>query len=214
MKKSFKVVVIGALLALGAVQSFAQTAFTTNWVQMFTISVSGLSQGPTRTTTAGTTLTTTRVLRFTTRQVIVALGQALGVSFSPNARLLVVTPLDGGGSAFIVRDIVNRTRVDRDVSSFFSISTVGSTITRTSTKTNGLTSGTEYSIEAFSLGPFPDGTRLDLQGAATASFANNSPRAQYVGVYGTGTTTNGAPAIVSGMISISGPRLEGVAAQP
>jgi hypothetical protein len=104
MKRTAQIAVIGALLATGIAQSYAQSNAVV--VSQLTVALSGF---------AGDT-NTAKAVKISNKDIINALnasGSAFG--FSKSAKLLIVVPAEGGSPSFTVRD----KGTDTDVSSFF-----------------------------------------------------------------------------------------------
>jgi hypothetical protein len=109
MKRTAQIAVIGALLAVGIAQSYAQTAFV---VSSLNVALSGFS-GDSSSATA---------VKIANKDVITALNNSSsGFGFSKSAKLLIEVPADGGSPSFIVRDA----GTDTDVSDFFSVNSTG-----------------------------------------------------------------------------------------
>src|SRR5437879_5472104 len=112
MKRPLMLTAVAILLAAATISSQADQ---TNIVQNLRVQLFGVTQGDT-TTIDPITITSVKVDMISTRDVISALGTATGNTFSRAARLVVVTPLVGGGSKVQVRDDA----LTVDVTSFFS----------------------------------------------------------------------------------------------
>jgi hypothetical protein len=141
MKRTAQIAVIGALLAVGAAQSYAQSPFV---VSSLNVALSGFS---------GDSSTATPV-RISNKDIINALNaSSSGFGFSKAAKLLIEVPADGGTAAFVVRD----GGTDTDVSDFFTTDSSG-TISNgkqqyqilTLTFDNG--AGTDFNVSGFSTG--------------------------------------------------------------
>jgi hypothetical protein len=103
MKRTAQIAVIGALLAVGIAQSYAQTPVV---VSSLNVALSGFS-GDSTTATA---------VRISNKDIINALNDSSsGFGFGKGAKLLIVVPAEGGSPSFIVRD----GGTDIDVSDFF-----------------------------------------------------------------------------------------------
>ncbi|MGA2864777.1 MAG: M64 family metallopeptidase [Verrucomicrobiota bacterium] len=133
----------------------------------------------------------------TTRDIIKALDQAApNATFSPGAKLLLVTPSNAAASRFVVRDKLNGTNRDTDVSSYFTNSLVAA-VTRSSGSGAGRTTGTEYAVEGLVLNS--DSLRLSLQGLASITWPGAAATAS---VLGSGAVTS-APAVFQGTVTLS-----------
>jgi len=140
MKRTAQIAVIGALLAVGAAQSYAQNSFV---VSSLNVALSGFS---------GDSSSATPV-KISNKDIINALNDSSsGFGFGKSAKLLVEVPAGGGSPSFIVRDA----GTDTDVSDFFS------------TDSNGLVSNGKQQYEVLFLS-FDNGagTAFDLNGFAT-----------------------------------------------
>jgi hypothetical protein len=103
MKKTAQIAVIGALLAVGIAQSYAQTPVV---VSTLNVALSGFSGDS----------STARPVRITNKDIINALNASSSAfGFSKSAKLLIVVPAGGGSPSFMVRD----GGTDTDVSDFF-----------------------------------------------------------------------------------------------
>lgn len=98
--KTFKLPILTALAVLCATYVDAQQ---TNLVQTLNVQLFGYSQGGGG-SFGGATVTNVNLVQISTRQIIQALGTATMNTFSPTSRLVVVTPLGGGGPGIQVRD--------------------------------------------------------------------------------------------------------------
>jgi hypothetical protein len=191
MKRTAQIAVIGALLAVGIAQSYAQTPSV---VSQLTISLSGFAGGE----------SAAAPVKITNKDIINALNAA-GSDFGNNAKLMIVVPADGGSPSFIVRQPGVD---DTDVSDFFS--TDLTEVVRTS---NGKT---QYEIRflAFSNG---EGESFDVNGFATDKIGkvngkDTGPLEDQVvssnsTVSGTGTV-DGTSTVLKGTIKISGAKGE------
>ena len=112
MIRAFKLLTVAALLTAGALRSEAQT---TNLVQTMTLTLTAFTEGTPATNGAVVNVPIQKV-KGNTRNIITALGNATSNTFSTKAKLVLITPLAGGGSSIFVRD--GTTVVD--VSSFIS----------------------------------------------------------------------------------------------
>ena len=142
MKRTAQITVIGALLAVGVAQSYAQSPFV---VSSLNISLSGFTGGPSSATP----------VKITNKDIINALNSSSnGFSFSKNAKLLIEVPAGGGSPSFVVRD----GGTDTDVSGFFGTDSSDVVVT-----TNGKT---QYEILHLSFNNGA-GESFDVNGFAT-----------------------------------------------
>ena len=204
MKYTLKLTFASLLLAVAAFQSRADH---TNVVQDLSINLSGLGQGPS-VTTGNVTITRTTDQHIETADVIAALGNAMGKTYSDAAKLVVITPLGGGNSSIAVRD---GTASD-DVTVFFvheqTSQSVGSSELNSK---SGRSSSTDYSIQHFALidvqGVTPLSLHFDVRGIAvdtsltTAKQATRSQLDAYVSGAG---DVSGAGVILEGRIRVRG----------
>jgi len=198
MKKSIRiaVAVIGACATLGTTQLFAQDQ---QMVQSLNIALTAYVQGD----TTGDVFNV-RTIKLSTSQIVTALGIATGNTFGSKARLVVITLVGGDGTpSFFVRDASG----DTDVSSFFSSSLVGNPVQKSATR-NGRTTGTQYSINSFSLGATDGSTTFSatLQGFTTSNLSTGTFTSS---VNGPGVV-DGADAVIKGTISTSAGKVEPV----
>lgn len=214
MQNSIKVVLAGALLAVGVAQAkAAEIIRTINQVQNFTFTLTATLQGGVTTNASWLSTsvnTNVAAVAVTTKDVIAALGRASSTNFSSKARLLRITPQTGFptilfGNPFnnktnpyiVVRDIINKTAVDFDVTSNFQREIFGS-VTKSATA-RGKTTGTISSSDGFMFqaGSILKGT---VWGFSTCKLET---RALSSTVTGTGALTN-APCLFKGRLSLSG----------
>lgn len=172
MKNSMKLAVLATVLSLVAVQARADH---TNLVRNMTIQLVGFKQGGSTTSHNVTTMSVDRV-RIGTQEVIAAIGAVTGVSFSPEARLVVITPLPNGYPTFAIRDAGS----SMDVSPFFSYEKLSEAVGKSTVNSRtGKYAGSSYSIQRFALqdvevyGPLP--LHYDLRGVAVDAFSNMAP---------------------------------------
>jgi len=103
MKRTAQIAVIGALLAVGITQSYAQTPVV---VSQLKIALSGFAGGE----------SAAAPVKITNKDIINALNASdAAFGFSNGAKLMVAVPADGGSPSFFVRD----GGTDTDVSDFF-----------------------------------------------------------------------------------------------
>jgi hypothetical protein len=155
-------------------------------VQAVAVSLKACIQGPPSSTGSNAIQATV-----VSANIITALAQA-----SPAARLLLVTPSNTGASRFVVRDTLNGTTNDTDVSGYF-INSLIAAVSNSTISSTGRPSGTEYALQRFSL--VSTSLTLDLYGLATTTLSSSATTTT---VLGTGTVTN-APALFQGTITLS-----------
>jgi hypothetical protein len=161
-------------------------------VQDVTISLKACIQGPP--SSAGSNAIQATVA---SADIIKALAQAApGASFSTAARLLLVTPSNAAASRFVVRDTLNGTLNDTDVSGYFTNSLM-SAVSSSTVSSAGRASGTQHALGRFILISAP--LTLDLYGLATVNLPSAAATAT---VLGTGAVS-GAPALFQGTVSFS-----------
>jgi hypothetical protein len=130
LKQSLSIPVLAALLAVGAAHG-ATTA--TQQVQTVNFTLTAIVQ--TRSTTAGSSCTNASLA---TKDVIAALGQATGKTFSSSAQLALIA--NSTNSMFYVRDAVNTLVNDN-----LWMDTLG-VVTKTTTSKSGQTTGSQYEV--------------------------------------------------------------------
>jgi hypothetical protein len=185
MKTTVKFAVLGSLLALGCGTLKAQS----NMVQGLTINLTGVQQN------GGGGASPAKI---TNKEILTALAAGGTNAFSTRARLMTVTPIGGGTTSVIVRDVVGRGNVDTDVSGNFTMST-----STTVTKPGPAGGGTDYSIQTFG---FNSGTvAFTAQGYTTASEKTGALSST---VNGSGTTAQGNPAVFKGTITATAGKKE------
>jgi len=188
MKYSIKLAVLGAFLAAGVAQA-ATTTTVTNFEQTLSFALTATMQGPTTTNASGTIVTTAATTAsVATKDMIAALGKALGTNFSSKAQLLVITPTNTDNSSYwVVRDVVNKTNVDTTVSDSFTHDKLG---TVTSSKvSNGKTTGTKYRVSDLMFQPPSPSPSLsfDLRDFGTITIPTGAVSASGVGIGMVGT---------------------------
>lgn len=103
MKRTAQIAVIGALLAVGVAQSYAQTPVV---VSQLKVTLSGFAGGE----------SAAAPVKITNKDIINALNASdSAFGFSNGAKLMVAVPADGGDPSFFVRD----GGTDTDVTDFF-----------------------------------------------------------------------------------------------
>jgi hypothetical protein len=118
MRAALKVLLVGALLATGAVQANAQSI--TNIVQNLVIKLTGYYQTEPTDTANGVNRHTAKV-SIKNPDILNLLGEQLQVSFSDDAKLMLVSEAPADlEPRVIVRDIVSGVTIDTDVSAYFS----------------------------------------------------------------------------------------------
>jgi len=166
-------------------------------VQNVTLSLTACIQGPPSSAGSNAIQATLASL-----DIIHALAQASpGASFSPAARLLLVTPSNAAASRFLIRDTLNGATNDTDVSGYFTNSLIAAVSNSTASSARPA-SGTQYALERFTLVSPP--LTLDLYGLATPTLPSASTTAT---VLGTGAVSN-APAVFQGTVTFSPARTE------
>ena len=138
----------------------------------------GVQQGATVTLKNITTTTVERV-QVQTADVISAIGAAIGISFSPGAQLVVITPLPSGSVTIAIRDGGNST----DVSGFFAKSKLSGAVgSSTVNHKTGKSTGSDYGIQQFGLqdavGYQPLALHYTLSGVAVEDFRSLRFRAR------------------------------------
>lgn len=198
MKNLAKLSVVCAVLALAGTRVGAQ-----NLVQNITIALSGYDQSPAVDNGTNTTQAAVGIL-VTTKNVIQALGAALGVSFSSSAQLQFLLSTAGVLQSVAVSDGGQQT----DVTSFVTITDGNYVIKSKSNDSTGVGSQLEYGIREFTLSP-GGGLSFDVQGFTTiiasttaGSGGTTTTVVQFTAaVAGTGTDANGNTLVLKGTIS-------------
>lgn len=144
MKRTAQIAVIGALLAMGVAQSYAQSNAVV--VSQLNVALSGF---------AGDS-STSKPVKITNKDILKAIGGTNGPSFGKNAKLMIGVPAAGGSPSFFVRETTGRTFTDTDVSNFFGTNS-------SDVVSNGRT---QYEILSLSFNNGA-GTSFDVNGAAT-----------------------------------------------
>jgi hypothetical protein len=208
MKRTLRLALLATALSLTAMQAGADQ---TNLVRSLTIQLVGLKQGDSS-TTRNTTTTTLDRARVDTRDVIDAISAVTSVQFSPQAQLVVITPLPDGAPMVAIRDAGTST----DVSPFFGFEKVSEAVSRSTANTKtGKYTGSSYSIQRFALQDFLAYGALSLHynvsGIAVETFSNTAypgPRDELeVDVSGAGDSA-GQLLILQGTIHLRGYTLE------
>jgi len=192
MKRTAQIAVIGALLAVGVAQSYAQTPVV---VSQLKIALSGFAGGA----------SAAAPVKITNKDIINALNSSSSAfGFSNGAKLMVAVPADGGSASFFVRD----GGTDTDVSGFFG--TDSSSVIATS---NGKT---QYEIrdlsfdngagESFSVNGYSTDKVGSVNGKDTGKLDNQVISSNST-VSGTGTV-DGTDTVLKGTIGTSGAKGE------
>jgi hypothetical protein len=127
---------MGTFLAAGMAQG-ATIYFVTNQEQTLTYALTAVVQ---KTLEAGSSVAQVDTVSVATKDVI----GALGTNFSPKARLLLIQSAPTGTNQFVVRDIVDRTNVDTDVTRIFMMSN-HMAVAKSKISNGGIT-GSEYGM--------------------------------------------------------------------
>ena len=192
MKRTIKLVVMGAVMAAGLVQSQGQ-----NIVQNININLTGVTQGEGATP-----------IRIGNKDILGVWGGLLGSDFTGGKILLVTS---GEGSAVVVRP---RGAEDIDVSDLLSKTQISDgVVTDRSTETK--TDITTVSINQFVMSSGEAATGFDVQGYTTERTRNVVSGGETIGestdtkasVAGTGAV-NDQFAVLQGSITVSGRKLE------
>jgi hypothetical protein len=192
MKRTAQIAVIGALLAVGIAQSYAQTPVV---VSSLSVALSGFAGGE----------SASAPVKITNKDIINALNASSSAfGFSKSAKLMISVPADGGSPSFFVRD----GGTDTDVSDFFG--TDSSDVVRTS---NGKTqyeilflsfdngAGESFDVNGFAtdrIGTVKGKDTGNLDGQVTSFNSTQS---------GTGTV-DGTLTVVKGTVNASGAKGE------
>jgi hypothetical protein len=192
MKRTAQIAVIGALLAVGVAQSYAQTPVV---VSQLKITLSGFAGGE----------SAAAPVKITNKDIINALNSSdAAFGFSNGAKLMVQVPADGGSPSFFVRD----GGTDTDVSDFFSTDST-SVIAASNGKTqyeirdlsfsNG--AGESFAVSGFSTDKVGSVNGKDTGKLDSQVISSNST------VSGTGTV-DGTDTVLKGTIGTSGAKGE------
>lgn len=201
------------LLLITAAGAVRMRAATTNLVQNINFELTFCAQGPTNHPAANTTVVTVNRFRVTTKDIIAALGQATTNDFSAAARLVSVRDATSTNTLrkIEVRDGSNRV----DVTSYFrltpNVSSVASVHSLQYNSATGISTGIRYGIFSLAMTNANMTANLDLTGFATTTHASLKEGNVVLGVddidaavAGSGTSSNGMPAVVTGLIGIEG----------
>jgi hypothetical protein len=203
MKNRFKVIIAGALTALGAIQIHAQSV-----TQTVTISLTAYVQAQSQNDNGTNTISTVSRGTVTTASVIQALGASVGATFDSKAVLQAISDTSGNLQSIVVADNGQQT----DVTSFFTFTT-GNFVSSGRTKdSTGAGTQTQLGTEEFALN-IASGLSFDVQGFTTISsvttFSTTSQSTTTISqltasVAGSGNAANGNSAVFRGTISIKG----------
>jgi hypothetical protein len=200
-----KMAAMAALISLGVSETRADQ---TNVVQNIGIQLRGVQPGGPVTNRFSVT-TGIAPARIDTRQVIQALGAGTANTFSGRARLVLVTPLDGGFSSIQVRDGNNTV----DVTSFFAHDQLSDFVSGSvSNMFTGKISNLDYSIQRFALansGSASLSLHFDVNGFASETSLSGLSGVSNLELEVSGSgDLNGNLVILQGSIEVQGGRLE------
>ena len=163
-----------------------------NAVQGLAVSLKASWQGPA--TSSGSNVIQATLA---SADLIQALAQAApGGNFSRAAKLLLVTPSNTRTSRIVIRDTVNGSPNDTDVSGYFT-NYVMAAVTNSAVSSSGAASGTQRALERLFL--TSETLSLDLYGLAAITLPSASASAT---VLGTGAVS-GAPAVFQGSVTFA-----------
>jgi len=192
MKRTAQIAVIGALLAVGIAQSYAQVSVVTSQLK---ITLSGFAGGESAAAS----------VKITNKDIINALNSSdAAFGFSNGAKLMVAVPADGGSPRFFVRDA----GTDTDVSDFFTTDST-SVIATSNGKTQyeirslGFSNGAG---ESFDVSGFSTDKVGSVNGKNTGKLDNQVISSNST-VSGTGTV-DGTDTVLKGTIVTSGAKGE------
>jgi hypothetical protein len=201
---------LAAILFAGLVPIHAAT---TNSVQNIEFELTFFTQGPTNHPSTNITMVTIDKFRVTTRDVIAALGQATSNDFSKAARLVSVRDATSTNSTrtFEVRDGTNVV----NVTGYFNITADETNVLSVHSfrfnSVTGVGTGMADGIFHLALTNASLTASLDLGGFATTTVTGIKSGNSILSVdeisaavAGSGTGTNGVPAVVNGLIEIEG----------
>ncbi len=192
----------------------------TDLVQRVTFRLTAISQGAGKTRPSGVVVSNATTSVINTRDVIGWLGTATGITFS-NASLLVIRPLaDGSVSRVVVRQTVNGSSVDADVTAFFARVSGDVSVNQATYAPDGSVNGTFYGIQGFTLQDTPIYTlpahfTVSGFGITTVTTLVNR-KGNKVGIADEGSVdnaagtgdNNGSPVILEGHIDVTGQTVE------
>lgn len=214
--KTLKMAVLAAVAMAAVIQVRAD--LVTNVVQTMNVQLTGVSQGSAF-QFGGTSGTNVNNVFINTRQVIQALGNATMNSFSSTSRLVVVTPINGGGSSIQVRDGSNP---PVDVTGFFTTQELTGSVDGSVTTTRpARTTSVSFLISRVALQD-NGGQTLSLHFDVSGFTTINSSTGGFGGAQGPITNANVAGSgdrngnflILQGSITIFGRTLEVVDSGP
>ena len=204
--KLVKTVLLSSLLSLGIPQAQADI---TNVVQNINIQLLGVQSGGPVTNNGIIRTDITRV-KIGTQQVIGALGTATGNSFTPRAKLVVVSPLGEGHSAIQVRDGSNTVAVTQ----FFDHEQMGRAVSGSQLNpANHRPASLDFSIQRIVLQDAEEFPSLGLHFVVSGYAAEVTPASRdgsgnlTLDAAGTGDV-GGALTILRGKVEVRGDRLE------
>jgi hypothetical protein len=213
MNTAFKLIPTAALLMAAALQTAPAQTTNIDAALVLNFNLTAVSQGPTTTTPAGV-VSDVQVSRITSRDIIVVLGAATGNTFSPKARLVVLTPTNDLEN-WTVKVEDGATSVD--VTGFIAHNPGPDSVSKAwIQRRTGAAGATEYSIDGFGLQDKPGFPALtehfSVSGfTATTSRGVVDRRGQAAGVIdsidadvsGTGDS-NGQLLIIEGTVDADG----------
>jgi len=204
--KLAKAALMSVLLSLGIPQARADQ---TNVVQNLSIQLWGVQPGGS-VTNRNVVTTGIGPAVVSNRQIIQALGTATGNSFSPPARLVIVTPYGGGDSLVQVRDGSKQV----DVTGFFSHQQLSAVLSgsQSNMKSHGVVS-LDYSIQRFALHDVAGlpglGLHFDMSGFTSETSANRPDGVGDLQIDCAGSgDAGGNLLILHGDVEVRGDRLE------
>ena len=189
-------------------------AATTNLVQHISFALTFYEQGPTNHPTLDKTTVAVNKFAVTTKTIIAAIGAATSNDFSANAKLVLVqdATLSNGVSIVEIRDGTN---TPVNVTSFFSKTNSNSVHSLHFNGATGIGSGLKYSDFQLAVTNSAMLASLNLSGFAITTHTSIKDKETVIGVdtveadvAGTGTDTNGVPAVVNGSVNILGNTLK------
>ena len=204
--KAFRLAAMAALLVVGTATTHADQ---TNIVENIQFRLFGLQQGDTR-TNRNLVVTSVDTTWLGTDDIVQALAEATGNSFSRRGRLVLVTPVDGGTSSVEVRDGDQSV----DVTGFFVLEQLGDSVTGSVLNLrSGNSTQTIYSVQHIALqdapGYSPLNVHFDISGLGNDTANDFRRRGNGLTVFGAGSgDRNGAALVIQGSMIISGQTLE------
>ena len=144
MKNSIRYAVMATCITLAQVQAHADQ---TNLVRTLDINLVGIEQGDT-TTKGNVTTANVNTVNVGSDDIVAAIGKATGNNFSPNAQLVVITPVWSDEGTVAIRDGGNSV----DVTAFFAQTHLSDVVGKyTANRKNGKATGSNYTLEQFTL---------------------------------------------------------------